>query len=133
MHELVAVLDASALLAYLNGESGSDMVEKVIDSSIMSIINITEAIIVCARKDQDKLEYYQMAINELVEHKYETDAKIMLLASEIAVRYRIPHNLSLGDCYCLALGKFLSLPVYTGDRPWKGLEDKLGITIVFIR
>lgn len=133
MDNLVAVLDTSALLAYIKGEPGSAPIEKIIDKSVMSIINLTEAIIVLSRKNPDKLEYYQMAVGELISHKYETDNKLMLIASEISVKYREKHNLSLGDCYCLALSKHLGLPVYTGDRPWRGLEQKIGIKINFIR
>ncbi|HLX54376.1 MAG TPA: PIN domain-containing protein [Aquella sp.] len=133
MTSLVAVLDTSALLAYLKGEPGAELIETVVDNSIMSVINITEAIIVLSRKIPDKLGYFQMTIDELVEHKYETDSKLMMLASEISVKYREKHNLSLGDCYCLALGKFLNLPVYTGDRIWLGLENKIGLKIKFIR
>lgn len=133
MDKMVAVLDTSALLAYLKGEEGTKIIEEILDNSIMSIVNLTEAIIVLARTDPDKLSYYQMAINELIVHKYESDSDIMMLASEISVKYREKHNLSLGDCYCLALGKFLNLPVYTGDRPWVGLESKLGIKLKFIR
>src|SRR3990167_2857368 len=107
MDSLVAVLDTSALLAYIKGEPGFEPVEKIIDKSIMSVINLTEAIIVLGRKNPSKLDYYQMAVNELIVHKYETDAKLMLIASAISVKHREKHNLSLGDCYCLALGKYL--------------------------
>lgn len=133
MDNLIAVLDTSALLAYIKGEQGSEAVEKIIDKSIMSVINLTEAVIVLGRKNPIKLEYYQMAVNELIIHKYETDTTLMPIASKISVKYREEHNLSLGDCYCLALGKHLGLPVYTGDRPWQGLEQKIGIKIKFIR
>jgi PIN domain nuclease of toxin-antitoxin system len=57
----------------------------------------------------------------------------MLITSEISVRYREEHNLTLGDCYCLALGKRLGLPIYTGDRLWIGLENNLGIELKLIR
>lgn len=99
----------------------------------MSIINLTEAIIVLSRINPDQLEYYQMAVDELVEHKYQSDYDLMIVASEISVKYRQEHNLSLGDASCLALGKVLQLPVYTGDKAWFGLEKKLNIDIKFIR
>ena len=133
MDKLLAVLDTSALLAYFKAETGAKPIEGIIDSSIMSIINLTEAIIVLSRTNPSRLTYYQMVVNELVIHKYESDSNIMMLASEISVKYREKHNLSLGDCYCLALGKLLSLPIYTGDRLWAGLENKVGIKIKFIR
>lgn len=133
MDNLVAVLDTSALLAYIKGESGAEAIENIIDTCVMSAINITEAIIVLGRNNPSQLEYYQMAVSELVDHKYETDSKLMIIASEISVKYREKHNLSLGDCYCLALGKYLNLPIYTGDKIWHGLEKKLAIELKFIR
>lgn len=36
-----------------------------------------------------------------------------------------PLGLSLGDCYCIALGKVLNIPIYTADRAWKQLEDNI--------
>ena len=133
MSNLVAVLDTSALLAYIKGEPGAELVDRVIDKCIMSIVNLTEAIIVLGRINPNRLEYYQMAVSELITHKYESDASLMLITSEISVKYREEHNLSLGGCYCLALGKHLGLPVYTGDRPWLGLENKLDINLKLIR
>lgn len=133
MEKLVAVLDTSALLAYIKGETSTTNIDDIINNSIMSIVNLTEAIIVLSRKHPEKLEYYQAAINELVSHKYESDSKIMMIASKILVNYRDKHNLSLGDCYCIALGKLLDLPIYTGDQLWAGLDTKIGVTLNFIR
>ena len=45
MNKLVAVLDSSAILAYIKGEPGSNSIDKILDYSIMSIINLTETII----------------------------------------------------------------------------------------
>lgn len=133
MVKVSAVLDTSALLSYIKGEPGSESIANIIDQSIMSMINLTEAIIVLSRIKPDQLEYYQMAVNELVEHKYQSDYDLMIVASEIAVKYRHEHNLSLGDAYCLSLAKVLQLPVYTGDKAWDGLQEKLKIDIKFIR
>jgi len=133
MSNLSAVLDTSALLAYIKDEVCTKSLEDVIGTSVMSIINITEAIIVLGRTNPIRLEYYQSAICELINHKYETDSALMLLASEISVKYREKHNLSLGDSYCLALGKHLDLPIFTADKIWHGLETKIGIKLKFIR
>lgn len=57
----------------------------------------------------------------------------MLLASEISVKHREKHNLSLGDCYCLALGKYLDLLIFTADKLWVALDVKIGVQIKFIR
>lgn len=132
MDKLIAVLDTSALLAYLKGSSGAKIIENIMDKSIMPVINITEAIIVLGTKKPQQLEYYQMVINELVQHKYETDEKLMFQASAIAVKERQKYNLSITDCYCLALAKELNLPVYTINNHWTGLANILGFDIRLI-
>jgi PIN domain nuclease of toxin-antitoxin system len=53
-----------------------------------------------------------------------------------AGRLRIPTaeaGLSLGDRFCLALGARDRLPVWTADRQWRTIADKLDVEIVLIR
>ena len=52
---IIAVLDASALLAYIKGENGATSIKKIINDSIMSSVNITEAIIVLGRINPDRI------------------------------------------------------------------------------
>jgi PIN domain nuclease of toxin-antitoxin system len=42
-------------------------------------------------------------------------------------------GLSLGDRFCLALGARDRLPVWTADRQWRTIADKLDVEIVLIR
>jgi len=131
--KLVAVLDASALLAYIKDEKGANSIKQIINNSIMNSINVTEAIIALGRIHPDRLPHYNNIINQIVINIYESDSELSFLVSEIIVKYRKEHNISLGDGYCLALGKLLSLPVYTADTAWSGLESKLNLEIKYIR
>ncbi len=99
----------------------------------MSSVNITEAIIVLGRINPDRISHYNNAIHQLINHIYESDSQLSFLVSEILIKHRKEHNLSLGDGYCLALAKLLNLPVYTGDGAWLGLETKLNLKIQYIR
>jgi PIN domain nuclease of toxin-antitoxin system len=42
-------------------------------------------------------------------------------------------GLSLGDRFCLALAARDRLPVWTADRQWRTIADKLDVEIVLIR
>lgn len=44
-----------------------------------------------------------------------------------------PYGLGLGDRFCLALGRKLSLPVLTGDRIWQKVASLVGVTVQLIR
>jgi PIN domain nuclease of toxin-antitoxin system len=55
---LVAVLDSSALLAYIKNENGANSVEQILNNSVMSSINITEAIIALGRIHPERLSHY---------------------------------------------------------------------------
>jgi PIN domain nuclease of toxin-antitoxin system len=58
--------------------------------------------------------------------------KLSSIICEISL-YMKCYGLSLGDLYCLALGKYLGKPVYTADRVWKDVGEKIGVNIVLIR
>ncbi|MFN8769424.1 MAG: PIN domain-containing protein [Neisseriaceae bacterium] len=130
---LLAVLDASALLEFIKNENGSSSVRQIISNSVMTSINVTEVIIALGRIHPERLLHYHNVVNQIITNIYESDSELSLVVSDILIKYRKEHNISLGDGYCLALGKFLDLPIYTGDNAWSGLEQKLNIEIRYIR
>jgi PIN domain nuclease of toxin-antitoxin system len=130
---LEAVLDASATLAYIKNEKGAKSVEQIINNSVMSSVNVTEVIIALGRIHPERLSHYNNVVKQIVTNIYEYDSQLSFLVSEILIKYRKEHNISLGDGYCLALGRLLSLPVYTADNAWAGLEQKLNLEIKYIR
>ena len=125
-----AVLDASAVLAVINAEPGSEkLTPELLDHAAVSTVNLAEV--------QGKLVSWGWALDEAWE-----DACGMVRE---VVPFTIDHaettgnliartrslGLSLGDRACLALALDLKAPVYTADRTWKRL--KLGVRIHVIR
>ena len=112
-------LDASAVLAYLYGETGADIVEPLLENSIISRINATEVL--------TKLVYDGLTIDEAKE----TFDKLNLEVAEFdedqslkAAELRLPTKhlgLSLGDRCCLALAILKNLPAVTADKNWASL------------
>jgi ribonuclease VapC len=98
------ILDASAILAYLEGESGSPDVEKVLDEAGVSAVNIAEV--------ASKLAERGAPANRIRQ-------TIQAL------------GLSLGDRACLATALQHNVRAITADRHWKTL--KVGARIQVIR
>ncbi len=130
-----AVLDTSALLAYLNNEPGNERVDPALSAGAwLSPINYAEVLSWFAERGQNPRTVEANLISrgllgQALELAPLTDEDIVMIA---ALRPRTKHlQLSLGDRACLALGLRLKLPVFTSDKLWKQL--KLGIRINLIR
>lgn len=123
------VLDASALIALLLMETGSDIVADAIGNGLISAVNLTEAL--------SKLHDKGMRISEAIhavrifQLRVEAFDEKLALASAALRAPTIPFGLSLGDRACLALAQRKNLPVLTADRIWADL--KLGLEIKLIR
>jgi PIN domain nuclease of toxin-antitoxin system len=116
------VLDASALLALLQGEPDADRVAAVLPSSVMSSVNLSEVASKLADKEmpaklvQRTLSGLDLSVREFDEQMaYEAGA----LRSATAAL-----GLSLGDRACLALAQRLKLPALTSDTSWRQLNIK---------
>ena len=121
------VVDASAILAWLFNERGAGTVEKVLEVSALSTVNLAE---VLYRADEEgmpttSLERDLRAIGVSVEPFTVVDARFVEEVRRVARRSRT--QLSLADCCCLATGIRLNLPVVGGDQAWESL--RLGIDI----
>lgn len=109
------VLDASAMLAYLQGEGGADLVEHALmDAAVCSASNWSETAHRVARAGGDwplaraLLLGYGMVVEPVLLEDAETAAQVGL---------RHP-SLSLGDRLCLALAERLDTRALTADRAW---------------
>lgn len=110
-----AVLDASAVLAFMQGEDGADAVGHALaDEPCCGAANWSEAAqrIVAAGQDWDLARALLVSYDLQVEPVTEADAEWA------AHRYRRNEGLSLADRLCMALGERLELPVLTADRAW---------------
>jgi ribonuclease VapC len=123
------ILDASAILAYLEGESGSPDVEKVLDEAAVSAVNIAEVASKLAERGApaDRIRQTIQALGVEVIPCDETIAYRIgdLRASTKAL------GLSLGDRACLATALQHNVRAITADRHWKTL--KVGARIQVIR
>lgn len=122
-----AVLDASALLAWLQNEPGAAIVEEVLPESAISSLNWSEVLqkslahgveITGLRQDMEALG--------LVILPFDRDA-----AEQAARLWSAGSSLSLADRACLALGIQHSAPVLTADRLWT--QVSVGATVRLVR
>jgi ribonuclease VapC len=111
----VTVLDASAVLAFLQGEPGSDAVESALtDGAACGAANWSEVAqkVRAADRDWALARALLLSYDLTIEPVGEADAES---AAAMWQRGR-PH--SLGDRLCLVLGERLAVDVLTADTAW---------------
>ena len=135
MAQPAAVLDASALLAWLHLEPGALAVRAALDNTAaMSVVNWAEVLTKLADLGQDPVEVRSKMFKDGL---FEKDLLLWPLNEAMAVEIANLRaktrsiGLSLGDRTCVALGRYLRLPILTSDRAWKTL--RLGVQIELIR
>lgn len=112
---MTVVLDASALLAYLQGEAGSDAVQSALAAgAVCGAANWSEV----AQKVLAAGGDWLLARALLGSHDLEVLAVSIDDAEWAAARWRAGEGLSLADRLCLALGARLQTDVLTADRRW---------------
>ena len=121
-----AVLDASALLAYLRDESGADLVADVIATGAsISTVNLGEVLSRVADRGGDPARVSRrMTDRGLLAGAVAVEPFTSADAVEVARLRPVTreHGLSLGDRACLALAKRLDAPVLTADSAWAKLD-----------
>jgi ribonuclease VapC len=123
------VLDASALLAFVNGEPGAEKVASVLGDAMISAVNFAEAVTKLALRSTS----LRRTLAELTDAELEVvnfDRMLAEAAGLLAV-FTHAHGLSLGDRACLALARREEATALTADRAWSRVD--LGIDIQFIR
>jgi PIN domain nuclease of toxin-antitoxin system len=127
----VIVLDASALLALLNDEPGSDVVERAAaeDDTTISAVNYSEVLQKAGRQGvaPEDMDAALDALGVTVSPFGRLDARLA------ASFYRHRSGLSLADRVCLALARSLASPAFTADRLWQSWADDLGVRVRVIR
>jgi ribonuclease VapC len=121
-------LDASALLAFLFGETGHESVAEVIDQSGLSTVNLAEVISRFVRDGHSAdLVYQQIASSgiEIVPFLGEDAAMVASLVPSTR-----EFGLSLGDRACLALALRHGIPAITADQVWARLDLPVDIQLI---
>lgn len=109
------VLDASAVLAFLQGEDGADVVaDALADGAVCGAANWSEV----AQKVLASGRDWSLARGLLGSYGIGIEPVAIEDAEWAARRWRRGEGLSLADRLCLALGERLGAPVLTADRSW---------------
>ncbi|MBO1436713.1 type II toxin-antitoxin system VapC family toxin [Meiothermus sp. CFH 77666] len=128
------VLDASALLAYLNQEAGAEAVAKqMIGGGFISAVNLAEVYSKVAEWGQDVRLLEQALVHqgllggvlEVVPFGPEDVLRVAALRPLTKTQ-----GLSLGDRVCLALAQRLGLPAITTDSAWSNLDAGVEVRVV---
>jgi ribonuclease VapC len=127
------VLDASALLAHLRREPGSDAVTDAIGrGATISAVNLAEVLSRAGDRGADP----EGLAGDLTEAGLLHGAVVVepFTAEDAAAVARLRSatrgaGLSLGDRACLALGERLEAPVLTADRAWSELDVSVDVLV----
>ena len=111
------VLDASAVLAVLNGEPGEKKVIPLLTESAVSSVNLTEVgakLLEAGMEEASaQIAVSVLGIGEIVDFTEDSAWEAALLRPLTK-----PYGLSLGDRACLALARKLNVPAVTADKEW---------------
>ena len=123
------VLDASALLAWLQAEPGSERVDALLSESAISSVNWSEVVQKALDSGVDIMGMREelLALGLSIVDFTASQAELAAALRQ-ATRKK---GLSLGDRACLALAREKGMPVLTADRAWKSL--RLGLKIQLLR
>lgn len=116
-----AVLDASAVLAFLQGEAGADVVEaRLVDGARCGAANWSEVAqkVLSAERDWD------LARALLTSYAVTVEAVVTDDAEWAARRWQRGEVLSLADRLCLALAERVDEEAWTADIAW-GTEGRV--------
>lgn len=114
-----AVLDASAVLAFLQAESGADDAAEAMATACMSAVNVCEVVAKLVEHGLTDDEAEE-AVTLLPFDVVPFDGSAALSAGRLHRRTR-GRNVSLGDRACLDLAMTRALPALTTDRAWLDL------------
>lgn len=123
-----AILDTSALLAYINGEKGGDVVADLIGDAAVSTVNFAEAIGKLVQRGRS-LELALEALSFIEFDIIDFDRGLAARTGGLIV-HTLELGLSLGDRACLALAEREGVPAVTADSAWKKLKLQIDIRLI---
>ncbi|UQN10682.1 PIN domain-containing protein [Deinococcus sp. QL22] len=128
------VLDASAVLAWLQGEPGAERVDEALQQgATIHTVNWAEVLTKLASKGAAATDVTrQLTERGILGQLLLVDAGQLEDAVTVADLYGVTRSagLSLGDRYCLALGQRLNQPILTADRAWHTLALNVSVELI---
>ena len=125
---MTIVLDSSALLAYLQGEPGEEIVDGVLSESVISSVNLAEVVqkLIASEVEVERILNDLLALGLRIEPFTLEDG---VMAGRLWLETR-QAGLSLGDRACLSLGFRFGCSVLTADHVWASLNLSLDVQII---
>ena len=124
------LLDASALLAFIQEEPGAEVVDLALEGSLISAVNFSESATRIAARGIDP----RPVLDDILEFGIDVldfDFRCSMALIDVqAHERRIGVRLSLGDRCCLATAMADDLPILTADREWSRFADLVDIQFV---
>ena len=131
---MLHVLDASALLALMQSEPGSEVVDTLLEDHecVASSVNIAEV----GSKLVDKglaPDQLRRVLSQIDVQAIDFDAEQATACAALRAATR-DLGLSLGDRACLALARGMQATAVTADRAWADLDQAaLGVQLRMVR
>jgi PIN domain nuclease of toxin-antitoxin system len=111
------LLDASALLAIILNESGSDRVQEVFDNSRIHAINLAEVAKKLFQKGMPAEEVHEVLLALELEVIEDVNPRHAIFIGELLAANRRT-GLALGDVVCLTTAALMGNKAVTADRRW---------------
>ena len=126
MSEFIA--DASAILAYIQGEKGEKRVAKVREQCVVATVNLIEAYSKLVRRGMPA-ESVQMVLRQSFPRTSPLDRELAEDAALLHASTR-GNGYSYADCVCLALGMQTKAIVLTTDSRWTELSGDVNVELI---
>ena len=129
----MTVLDASAVLALLFNEPGSEAMVHALDAgdAVMSAVNVGEVASALHREEvSDAVAILRGLVAQVSVVPF--DLRHAEMVGEL-LPLTTALGLSLGDRACLALARLRKEPVLTADRAWAELPGSVGVEVRLVR
>lgn len=131
MSEFSAVLDAHALITYLEREEGFLTVLERFTQSLsggsdtaMTVVNAGEVLYVVRRGYGDEVaEEIEKVIRTLPITLVDVDLEL----ARLAARFKAEGGISYADCFAAALAVKEGVPVVTGDPEFRAVEGQVDV------
>lgn len=125
------ILDAFALMAYLQNESGQAQVEKLLAQALndecdiwMSLINWGEVVYTVAREQGTELANQ---VIEDIDRAPITLIEITRARVDAAARIKSQHRVSFADAFAIALAQEFDAIVVTDDPEFRAIENIVSV------